>query len=106
MAAWKERWLFVITTLRPLIPRFATMESIFFAIQPNPSQGHFTLNKKNTADFSNMQLQIFDAAGKQLSSEMIDISGPYHFGQDLHTGIYFARLIEGKQSRGVKIIKL
>lgn len=77
--------------------------SVFVA--PNPSNGQFSISV-NGIKSTNYQLQLVDMTGRVISDENIKVSGSLNknFYLNLAAGMYYVRVIDGKEVTTKKIV--
>jgi len=73
-------------------------------VLPNPSATTFTLiAQSNSTD--ELQVTVTDAYGKNVYSTKGAAAKQYSFGNNFAAGIYFVRVIQGKNVQTIKVIK-
>ncbi len=80
-------------------------QEVALLVQPNPSEGQFTLRRKDGKALEGGQWQLFDAAGRQLGTQALPRLGEYRFGAELLPGIYFVKVVDGAETTVLKIVK-
>ncbi|MBS1745045.1 MAG: sulfatase-like hydrolase/transferase [Bacteroidetes bacterium] len=79
--------------------------NIKLKIFPNPSASSFHLQIFSTDD-EPVYLNVYDLTGKRIYTAHGDQNELYEFGNNLVPGIYFVNVIQGKNSKSAKIIRL
>ena len=76
------------------------------SISPNPSRNNFNLVIQSNSN-AIMTLRIVDIYGRVISSQPgISPNSVIRLGDDLKTGVYFAQLIQGTETRIIKLVKI
>jgi SprB repeat/Secretion system C-terminal sorting domain/Bacterial protein of unknown function (DUF839) len=73
-------------------------------VLPNPSSANFTLiAESNSTD--QVQIIVSDVYGKNVFTTKGSVGKAYTFGDNLNTGVYFVKVIQGKNFKTIKLIK-
>ncbi len=88
----------------PLITKANNLELVVY---PNPSTKHFTLLVKTNDTKQNIIMQVVDQHGRVVETRNNIIPGSViQFGDMYRSGVYYVRIIQGKEHRELKLIKL
>ena len=72
---------------------------------PNPTNTNFTLNiKDNTSE--KITIQVIDVYGRLIEIRNVTANSTFRFGENYQQGVYFINLIQGKEHKEMKLIKL
>ena len=75
-------------------------------ILPNPTNNYFNLAIK-TNDVSPISVRIMDLLGRVVEfKNSVAISENYKFGNNFKSGLYLAEIVQGKNRRVIKLVKL
>jgi hypothetical protein len=73
---------------------------------PNPSNQQFTISI-NSNDFKEkITMQIIDMYGRVIESRNVNAGSFVKFGEKYNTGTYFVRVMQGKEVKELKLVKL
>ena len=72
---------------------------------PNPSASNFTLNVSGNSN-DKIIMQIIDMYGRIIESRNINANSPIRFGDRYNPGTYFVRILQGKEHKEIKLVKL
>ena len=82
--------------------------TVFINLYPNPTTDEVTINYMIDENKSNMQIQLFDAQGKEISREIITPSaktGYYKMNlMNINAGIYYVKILTGNNLDVKKLI--
>ena len=81
------------------------LTSLELAAWPNPSDGAFNLNFKSLNASDEIDIQVYDLNGKIIYRQPGVANQTYSFGASFQPGIYFVNLVQGDESRQVKLVK-
>ena len=73
---------------------------------PNPSASNFTIIVKGNGKAGKLTMQIVDMYGRIIESINVNVNSPIMFGNRYKSGTYFVRLIQGKEQKEIKLVKL
>jgi hypothetical protein len=73
---------------------------------PNPSASHFTVNIKGNNKAEKIIMQVVDMYGRIIETRNVTVSPTIHFGDGYIPGYYFLRIIQGKEHKEIKLVKL
>lgn len=73
---------------------------------PNPSSTKFNLRVSNSNRSGPIQMQVMDAYGRLIETRSIISNQNITFGQRYGQGAYYMKIIQGKEQKEVKLIKL
>jgi len=78
-----------------------------FAIvaMPNPSSKNFTLNVVGNSN-AKLILRVTDISGRVIEVKNVVSGQTLRIGDNYHTGMYFAELIQGNERKIVKLVKI
>jgi len=72
---------------------------------PNPSTNNFTINvSANTNE--RVTMQVVDMYGRIIEKRNVTVNSLIRFGDRYTAGTYFVRVIQGKQHKEIKLVKL
>jgi hypothetical protein len=84
------------------------MTTNFFVVNayPNPTKSNFSLkvNSANRAD--QIKVQVIDVYGRIIETRIIASNQNIIFGQLYRPGAYYVRIINGKEEKQIKLVKL
>ena len=72
---------------------------------PNPSTSNFTINVKGNAK-EKINMQVTDMYGRIIETRNVTTNSILQFGDRYRPGTYFIRIIQGKEHKEIKLIKL
>jgi hypothetical protein len=72
---------------------------------PNPSNSDFNLKLKSNNNIDNIQIQVIDVNGRYVYNMSGKANQEYRFGASFESGLYFVNVIQGNESRQVKLVK-
>ena len=81
------------------------VEVLDASIFPNPSTSSFRLKVNSTAKES-IQVNIYDVTGRKRQSLKLSSGEVTTFGDNLKSGTYMVEVIQGKERKVSKIVKL
>ena len=81
------------------------VEVLDAGIFPNPSTTDFRLKVRSTAK-ENVQVRVFNATGVAQTKMIVTPGETISFGQDLKPGTYFVEVMQGKERKVSRIVKL
>jgi hypothetical protein len=73
---------------------------------PNPTTTSFNLKVQSSDMNRQVEVRIVDVQGRHLSKTMVMPGETIQMGSDLTPGTYMVHVVQGKQSRVVRVIKL
>ena len=73
---------------------------------PNPSVGNFTINVKSNSRIDKITMHVIDMYGRIIETRNVNARSPIRFGDRYHAGTYFVRIMQGKEYKELKLIKL
>ncbi|MEO5984796.1 MAG: T9SS type A sorting domain-containing protein, partial [Ferruginibacter sp.] len=74
---------------------------------PNPSDKHFTVQLGSNDVKTKIQMQVSDQYGRLLEKrENVIIGSMIQLGRLYRPGIYYVRIIQGKDHKEIKLVKL
>lgn len=78
----------------------------FVQVYPNPSTSYFTLNIETFNDKDKISVRLIDVAGRVVEVRN-NLSGSQvlRIGASLKTGFYIAQIIQGNESKQIKLLK-
>jgi hypothetical protein len=93
---------------RTIEPEPATIKTTLLQVNayPNPTNSGFVLSIKAANHIDQIKIQVIDVYGRIIETRMIRSAQNILFGKLYRPGIYFVRVIQGKQSSELKLIKL
>ena len=95
-----------ITTRTPADAQIPAPNSLDVNAFPNPSGSNFTVKVRSTNRNEKINLQVIDAYGRIIETRSVSSSGDIIFGQLYRPGVYYIRVIQGKQFKELKLVKL
>ena len=72
---------------------------------PNPSTNIFTINV-NAKTNEGITMQVVDMYGRVIETRNVNANSPIRFGDRYNSGTYFVRILQGKEHKEIKLIKL
>ena len=73
---------------------------------PNPSASNFTINVKANSSKEKITMQVVDMYGRIIETRNVNANSVIRFGDRYKPGTYFVRIIQGKEHKEMKLIKL
>ena len=73
---------------------------------PNPSATNFTINVKANSAKERITMQVVDMYGRIIETRNVTANSNVRFGEAYRPGIYFVRIMQGKEHKEIKLIKL
>ena len=73
---------------------------------PNPSASNFTINVKANNKSDKITMQVIDMNGRIIETRNVNANSPVRFGDRYNPGTYFVRVLQGKEHKEIKLIKL
>ena len=73
---------------------------------PNPSATNFSISVKANSAKGKITMQVVDMYGRIIETRNVSTNSIVKFGERYKSGTYFARIIQGKEHKEVKLIKL
>ncbi len=73
---------------------------------PNPTATNFTINIKGNSKTEKITMQVVDMYGRIIETRNVNANSIIRFGDRYRPGIYFVRIIQGKEHKEIKLIKL
>ncbi len=81
------------------------IEGLEVKIFPNPSTNNFTLNvNANTKE--KIAMQVIDMYGRIIETRNVNANSMIRFGDKYRPGTYFVKIMQGKEHKEIKLIKL
>lgn len=75
--------------------------------QPNPSSNKFTIQVKSSNIKDRIMMQVFDVNGRQVElRNNIYTGSTIQIGEMYRPGSYYVRVMQGKDHKEIKLIKL
>jgi hypothetical protein len=72
---------------------------------PNPSTNNFTINVSAKTN-ERITMQVVDMYGRIIETKNVTVNSMIRFGDRYTAGTYFVRIMQGKQHKEIKLIKL
>ena len=72
---------------------------------PNPSATNFTINVKGNAK-DRTTMQVTDMYGRIIETRNVNANSVLRFGDSYRPGTYFVKIMQGKEHKEIKLIKL
>jgi len=72
---------------------------------PNPSTNNFTISV-NAKTNERMTMQVVDMYGRIIETRNVNANSPIRFGDRYNAGTYFVRILQGKEHKEIKLIKI
>jgi ribosomal protein S26 len=73
---------------------------------PNPSASNFTINVKGSSKTDKITMQVIDMYGRIIETRNVNANSPARFGDRYNPGTYFVRILQGKDHKEIKLVKL
>jgi hypothetical protein len=73
---------------------------------PNPSATNFTVNVKANSTNEKITMQVVDMYGRIIETRNVNANSTIRFGDRYSPGTYFVRVIQGKEHKEIKLVKL
>jgi len=73
---------------------------------PNPSASNFTIKVNSNSSADKITLQVVDMYGRIIEARNVNANSPIRFGDRYNPGTYFVRILQGKEHKEIKLIKL
>jgi hypothetical protein len=73
---------------------------------PNPSASNFTINVKSNGKTDRITMQVVDMYGRIIETRNVNANSPIRFGDRYNPGTYFVRIMQGKEHKEIKLIKM
>jgi hypothetical protein len=97
----------ITKTIAEEVPETITLEGLEVKANPNPSNSNFSVQVRSNNTKEKIVLQVYDVNGKMLDVRNSVISGStIRFGDLYRSGTYFVRVIQGKEHKELKLIKI
>ena len=72
---------------------------------PNPFSENFNLELKGFDENEKVNISITDLAGKRLFHAVCNTSQVFKFGNNMNRGVYILNVIQGRNTRNIKLVK-
>ena len=89
------------------VPEKTSNASLEVAAYPNPTSSNYTIrvNAANAKD--RILLQVFDVSGRIVETRNnVSAGSTFTLGDNYRPGSYFIRVIQGKEHKEIKLVKL
>jgi hypothetical protein len=73
---------------------------------PNPSASGFTINVNANSAKDKITMQVVDMVGRIIETRNVNANSMTRFGDRYKPGTYFVRILQGKEHKEIKLIKL
>lgn len=73
---------------------------------PNPTSSNFNLKVSSGDRVNKIRMQVMDAYGRVIETRFVTGGQSISFGSVYRPGVYYLRVIQGKQSKELKLVKL
>jgi hypothetical protein len=73
---------------------------------PNPTSSNFRLMVNSSNRIDKIKMQVIDVYGRVIETKTIESNQNIKFGQLYRPGAYYLRIIQGKEQKQLKLIKL
>lgn len=73
---------------------------------PNPSQNNFNITVKTNSVNEKILMQVVDMYGRVIETRNVNANSGIRFGDRYNPGTYFVRIIQGKEHKEIKLVKL
>lgn len=73
---------------------------------PNPTNNNFNLNVRTNNLMDKITLQVTDMYGRIIETRNVTANSIVRFGDQYRSGTYFVRIIQGKEHKEIKLVKL
>ena len=84
----------------------AVSNGLDLIVFPNPTASNFTIKVKADSIKEKMTMQVVDMYGRIIETKNVNGNSPIRFGDRYNPGTYFVRIIQGKEHKEIKLIKL
>jgi hypothetical protein len=81
-------------------------QSFEVKVSPNPASSYFLLQVKSGDKENKVTVRIADAFGRTVQNEVMTAGNTIQFGERYVNGTYFAEVVQGKERKVVKLMKL
>ena len=73
---------------------------------PNPSGSNFTIRTNSSNKNDKISVQVIDVYGRVIETRRALTDQPFTFGEGYRAGTYFLRVIQDKNQRLIKLVKI
>ena len=73
---------------------------------PNPSATNFSISVKANSVKAKITMRVVDMYGRIIETRNVNANSPVRFGDRYNPGTYFVRILQGKEHKEIKLIKL
>jgi hypothetical protein len=73
---------------------------------PNPSATNFSISVKANSVEGKITMQVVDMYGRIIETRNVNVDTPIRFGDRYNSGTFFVRILQGKEHKEIKLIKL
>lgn len=84
----------------------AVSNGLDVTVFPNPSAGDFTINLNAKSTKEKITIHIIDMYGRIIETRNLPANSTVRFGDRYRSGTYFVRIMQGKEHKEIKLIKL
>lgn len=74
-------------------------------LYPNPGTNSFSITVQADAK-EKIMMQVIDIYGRTIETRNVNANSVIRFGDRYRAGIYFVKIIQGKEYKEIKLIKL
>ena len=96
----------ITTGMKPEEPMNVIANSFDVNAYPNPTNANFSLKVGSTNRVDQIKMQVIDVYGRVIETRLIASNQNITFGQMYKPGAYYVRVIQGKEQKQIKLIKL
>lgn len=82
------------------------LESFEVKAHPNPSSNFFIIETKSNNSKEKIIVQVVDMYGRIIETRNVNANSIVRFGDQYRSGTYFVKIIQGKEHKEIKLIKL
>ena len=73
---------------------------------PNPSTNSFTISVNGNDKAEKITMQVVDMYGRVIETRNVNANSSIRFGDRYNPGTYFIRILQGKEHKEIKLVKL
>ena len=73
---------------------------------PNPTTSNFTITVKGISTNDKIIMQVTDVYGRVIEARNVSTNSIFRFGDKYRPGAYFIRVLQGKERKEIKLVKL
>jgi len=97
----------LLTKTNTAVPETTPIASLEVAAYPNPSSSNYTIRVNASNRKDRILLQVFDVSGRIVETKNnVSAGSTFTLGDEYRPGSYFIRVIQGKEHKEIKLVKL